>query len=319
MHKDISVIIPAYNAEEDLKECLASLKKQTIKPKEIIVVDDGSTDSTAKVAEEMGAIVVKNDRNVGRGQARINGVRKASGTVYAFTDADCIVPEKWLENAIDEMEKFNVEAVSGYYCGAKRDDFLSRLQYADCSYRQKDIPKEVNTISSCNFVVTKEAYEAGGGFQPVLNEDMELGYWISKKYKIHWLHNNGVVHNFRNSLWKYLKQQEFFARQVMNSYLKFPEIFFSQSNYQKRSIIWELISILLLIVSVPLIFLSDYGVFLFIFAILCSIFLKTDILRFFKEKGFSTKEIYVSYFILLMRDCAWIIGLFNGVIYTILS
>ena len=65
MHKEISVIIPVYNAEKDLEECLSSLQKQTCQPKEIIVVDDGSTDHSAEIAEKMGATVVKNIKNMG--------------------------------------------------------------------------------------------------------------------------------------------------------------------------------------------------------------------------------------------------------------
>lgn len=317
MHKEISVIIPAYNAEKDLEECLSSLRKQTYQPKEIIVVDDGSTDRSAEIAEKMGAIVVRNKKNMGRGQARINGVEKASGEIFAFTDADCTAPEKWLENGIKEMETFNVQAVSGYYCGSRNNSFLSRFQYLDCTYRQKDIPKEVNSISSCNFIVTRKTYSKGGGFQPALNEDMELGYWISKKSKIHWLHNNGVIHNFRANLWKYLKQQEFFARQVMNSYIKYPEIFFSRSNYQKQSIVWELISIILLLMSIPLLFLTSYGAPLFIAVFCYSLFLKADILKFFKSENFAISQIVLSYPILLMRDMAWILGLFDGVVYTL--
>jgi glycosyltransferase involved in cell wall biosynthesis len=50
----ISVVIPAYNAEQFMARCLASVFAQTLQPHEIIVVDDGSTDGTAQVAEKLG-------------------------------------------------------------------------------------------------------------------------------------------------------------------------------------------------------------------------------------------------------------------------
>ena len=83
----ISVVIPAYNAERFLPRCLKSVFAQTLKPEEVIVVDDGSTDNTAALAAELGTTVIS-QTNSGIAAARNNGIRHASGEWIALLDAD---------------------------------------------------------------------------------------------------------------------------------------------------------------------------------------------------------------------------------------
>jgi glycosyltransferase involved in cell wall biosynthesis len=93
MH-DVSVVIPAYNAARYLPETIASVHAQTLTPIEIIVVDDGSNDNTAKVASGMGAKVIS-QKNAGQAAARNRGVEAAKGDWIGFLDADDFwYPEK---------------------------------------------------------------------------------------------------------------------------------------------------------------------------------------------------------------------------------
>ncbi|MBI2467114.1 MAG: glycosyltransferase family 2 protein [Candidatus Rokubacteria bacterium] len=86
-----SVVIPAYDAEATLPACLAALARQSLAPErfEVIVVDDGSTDATAQVAERAGVRVVRLPANAGPAAARNRGAQAARGEVLVFTDADC--------------------------------------------------------------------------------------------------------------------------------------------------------------------------------------------------------------------------------------
>lgn len=83
----VSVIIPAYNSERFIAEAIASVRAQTLPVDEIIVVDDGSSDATAKVAETLGAEVVR-QTNQGVSAARNTGIRKAVNEWVAFLDQD---------------------------------------------------------------------------------------------------------------------------------------------------------------------------------------------------------------------------------------
>ena len=92
-----SVVIPAFNAEKTLGDCLRALCEQDL-PKsefEVIVVDDGSNDATAQIAKAVGVRVIC-QRNRGAGAARNAGSRAARGAWVAFTDADCIPARSWL-------------------------------------------------------------------------------------------------------------------------------------------------------------------------------------------------------------------------------
>jgi len=93
----ISVVIPAYNEERYLGRCLQALRQQTY-PRaqfEVIVVDNGSTDATARIARRFGARVVEEPVK-GIARARQTGFEAARGEVIASTDADTAVPPFWL-------------------------------------------------------------------------------------------------------------------------------------------------------------------------------------------------------------------------------
>ena len=93
-----SVVIPAYNASETLAEALDSVLCQSVKPAEIIVVDDGSSDDTAAIAAGFGRRVqVVSQDNSGPGKATSNGFHHASSPLIATLDADDI----WLENKLE--------------------------------------------------------------------------------------------------------------------------------------------------------------------------------------------------------------------------
>jgi len=86
----VSVIVPAFNAERWIAETLTSVRAQTYEPLETIVVDDGSTDSTASIATASGAIVL-HTRDAGPGGARNAGMARARGEFIQFLDADDLI------------------------------------------------------------------------------------------------------------------------------------------------------------------------------------------------------------------------------------
>ena len=92
------VVIPVYNGEKTLKTCLTALEKQTIRRDEyeIIVVDDGSTDSSGELAKA-GADEYFYQENQGPASARNLGAQKANGDIILFTDSDCEPTENWIE------------------------------------------------------------------------------------------------------------------------------------------------------------------------------------------------------------------------------
>jgi glycosyltransferase involved in cell wall biosynthesis len=95
---DISVVIPAYNAAAYVGDALASIAAQIRAPAEVIVVDDGSTDQTAAIAQAAGAIVIR-QANGGASAARNAGVARARSQWIAFLDAD----DRWLPAYVERV------------------------------------------------------------------------------------------------------------------------------------------------------------------------------------------------------------------------
>jgi glycosyltransferase involved in cell wall biosynthesis len=84
---DVSVIIPAYNEAETIRDVILQVKE--IDPEyEIIVVNDGSKDQTGEIAREAGAIVYSHPYNIGNGASLKSGIRIASGDILVFIDGD---------------------------------------------------------------------------------------------------------------------------------------------------------------------------------------------------------------------------------------
>ncbi|MEK7516950.1 MAG: glycosyltransferase [Patescibacteria group bacterium] len=109
----ISVVIPAYNEEDHIRSCLEHLKKQSEKADEIIVVDNNSTDNTAKIAEHYGAFVIK-EKKQGMISARNAGFNRAKYEVIARTDADTFVPKNWIKTIKENFTKNkNLAGLSG--------------------------------------------------------------------------------------------------------------------------------------------------------------------------------------------------------------
>jgi len=97
---DVSVIVPAYNAEATLAAALRSVLQQTVPPLEVLVVDDGSDDGTARVAERFGHKVrLIRQRNGGPGSARNAGIRAARGAWIGLLDAD----DTWLPTKLERQ------------------------------------------------------------------------------------------------------------------------------------------------------------------------------------------------------------------------
>ena len=98
MNPIISVIIPTYNEEKDIADCLKSLGKQSFKKTEIIVVDDGSTDHTKEVIKKFNKVKLINGEHLGPGYSRNIGAKIAKGRILVFIDSDMEFDKDYIKN-----------------------------------------------------------------------------------------------------------------------------------------------------------------------------------------------------------------------------
>lgn len=112
LKRSVSVVIPVYNEERYLDRCLTALQKQTLKPDEIIIVDNNSTDTSSEIAKRYGATVIT-EMTQGIMPARSRGYDAAKSDIIARIDADTIVEPDWLERMAAAFDNDSVVAVSG--------------------------------------------------------------------------------------------------------------------------------------------------------------------------------------------------------------
>ena len=111
----VSVIMPVYNGEKHLRECLDCVVNQTLRDIEIICVDDGSSDSSAEIVEEYAAkdprVTLIRQQNGGAGAARNNGLRHAKGRYLSFLDSDDFFEKDMLEKALARLQRDQADFV----------------------------------------------------------------------------------------------------------------------------------------------------------------------------------------------------------------
>ncbi|MGA8849336.1 MAG: polysaccharide deacetylase family protein [Dehalococcoidia bacterium] len=167
----VSVVIPAYNEESYLLSCLESIKKQDYAGEyEVIVVDNASTDNTAKIALNWGAQVVYESKR-SPACARQRGAEAAAGEIIVFIDADTQAPTYWLSTFVSRFvrEPETVSITGPYaYCDAGKftkitsyiGNFLSII--IDQIFRKAF--NKGGAIWGCNFAVRRSALLEVGGF-----------------------------------------------------------------------------------------------------------------------------------------------------------
>ena len=113
----VSIIIAVYNGQKDLQHCVNSILHQTFKDLEVIVVNDGSTDNTAKICNELeksdNRVKIISKQNDGRMKARLTGYLAAQGEFLAFFDHDDYLPKNAIQCLYDIIKKYQVDCAVG--------------------------------------------------------------------------------------------------------------------------------------------------------------------------------------------------------------
>jgi len=169
----VSIIVIARN-EPFIKYTLKSLKLQSVKPYEVIVVVDSQTDISAKIAErfadELPIKVVINDVKPGYGGARKKGCEVARGNVIAFIDADTIAPPWWIRRVIENLQESPV--VAGSAVSIQKSE-VERLfeKLLNLSEPNKCDKRYVNFAPTQNFAFKREVLSVVGNF----DENFDIG------------------------------------------------------------------------------------------------------------------------------------------------
>jgi glycosyltransferase involved in cell wall biosynthesis len=156
----ISVIVPVYNSENTLRECLNSIFASSVKPFEVIVVDDKSTDMSGKIAKEFPVKLINLDKNRGSGYARNIAVENSSGEIIFFIDADVKAKKESLGIVIDAFnEDPELDAIIGLFSKEHPNkDFFSQYKNLYMHFVFSRINGYVDFLFTSICAIKKNAY-----------------------------------------------------------------------------------------------------------------------------------------------------------------
>ncbi|MCH7902838.1 glycosyltransferase [archaeon] len=262
-----SIIIPAYNNEKTIQECLRACKQQTVKPLEIIVIDDGSTDRTTELAKSENVIVFS-QKNSGPAKARNLGAEKSKGDILIFTDSDCVPEKNWLQEMLSPFKDKEVVGVQGAY-KSKQKSIIAKFNQLEIEerYERMKKSKEIDWIGSYSAGYRKKDFQEANGFDESFpkasGEDPELSYKLAKQGKKLAFNPKAIVYHYHpETLFKYLKVKFERAFYRVNLYSKHTDKIVKDSYttpWIKFQIAAGYAGFVLFLVSIPLISAGQFA------------------------------------------------------------
>lgn len=181
----VSVIIPAKNEESNIRYCLHALKTLNF-PRdqyEVIVIDNGSSDETVPIVRNYGySVYVKPDLSLSG--LRNFGASVASGSVFAFLDADCVPDKEWLNNMAAALDNPEIGCTGSTPKASISGTWVERV-WSSFRTRRKS-RRYVPWINSSNFIIRRELFVKVGGFNEnvMTCEDVDICMRVNKICKI---------------------------------------------------------------------------------------------------------------------------------------
>lgn len=177
-----SVIIATYNMGYHLKKTIMSILSQTEHNFELIIIDDKSTDNTREIISQIKDSRIKyiyNVKNLGKSLSRNKGIKLSKSNYLFFTDADCVVDEKWIESGLKSFKESNCLGVEG------------KIYYVSKNYKSTYSDRVVENLYGGEYMTANIAYKKNAVLSVSQfdkkferNQDRDLALRISKIGKI---------------------------------------------------------------------------------------------------------------------------------------
>ena len=228
-----SLIIPVFNRPEEIRELLQSLKAQTYKkPFEVVIVEDGSEQTSEKVVNEFGtefSITYLKKSNTGPGDSRNYGMARARGTYFIVLDSDCLLPTTFLSTIDAALELDYVDCFGGPDAAHPSFSTLQKaINYAMTSVLTtggiRGGKRAIGKFQprSFNMGISRQAFESTGGFgniHPGEDPDLSIRLW-AKGFRTKLISDAFVYHKRRIDFSKFFRQVKKFGmvRPILNSW-----------------------------------------------------------------------------------------------------
>lgn len=229
-----SVIVPVYNRRGEVRDLLESLSKQTVTDFEVMLVEDGSTERCADIAQAYADKVNLHyywKENEGRSIARNYGIERAKGGFFIFFDSDCVIPPHYFEALKASLERHPVDCFGGP--DAASDDFNDTQKAISFSMtaflttggiRGGKVQLEKFVPRSFNMGYSRKVWERVGGFREMFSEDIDMSTRIRKAgFSITLFRDAYVYHKRRNTLRSFSRQTYVFGMSRITLKLLYPD------------------------------------------------------------------------------------------------
>ncbi|MBU0718401.1 MAG: glycosyltransferase, partial [Planctomycetes bacterium] len=177
----VSLVIPGRDCAATIRECLDAVVPMLERTplREVIFVDDGSTDETAEIVTEFPVTYIKGEGR-GPGSARNIGWRRARCPLVWFVDSDCVAEPEALTLLLPHLSDPKVAAVSGSYGNMASHSLLACLIHEEIVQRHLAMPERVNFLATFNVIYRKAVLEEVGGFDErfLKGQDAELSWRV---------------------------------------------------------------------------------------------------------------------------------------------
>ena len=195
--KKISIIVPVYNVEKYVDNCISSILNQSYKNIELIIIDDKSTDDSYEIISKYSkkAIILQNKKNSGLSYTRNVGLDKATGDYISFIDSDDYIPENFYEELINSIEsnKSDISVCDINIIQGKKNTLNT------CGGDTIDeIINKPLVASSCNKLFKKEVFDGVRFEVGKINEDVGIIIPLLEKYKTSYTNKTAYNYYQRN-------------------------------------------------------------------------------------------------------------------------
>lgn len=179
----ISFIIPAYNAERTIAQCIESVLKQGCE-KEILVVDNGSTDKTREIIRRFPVKLLIEEKK-GAAAARNKGLREANGNYIAFIDSDVVLPESWTKKALKKLESNEkIAGVGGPGISVEKNIYSEALDSLLFGKDKHVKERYVDSLATMNILYRKRYIKGmafNTEFESAAGEDPDFNFRLREK------------------------------------------------------------------------------------------------------------------------------------------
>jgi glycosyltransferase involved in cell wall biosynthesis len=223
----VSIIVPTFNSESTIDECLRSILELDYPKKlvEVIVIDGGSTDLTIERIKGYPVKLVCSRLNPPEAYNLV--LKNVDNSIIGLIDSDAKVEKSWLRKLVKHLDRPEVAGASGTVETWNRDSLVPRVVGYELNYRYRRLPDTVERVATMNLLLKKNVTMEIGGFDEALptQYDTDIGARLAEAgYRIAFDAEAICYHFHRPTLRTFFKQQYKYGQNTWKLYFKHPQL-----------------------------------------------------------------------------------------------